>query len=134
MDRERESYEAARKDFAAAVQQMTSVRVAEGSHPHSTSIKRRNSEFRPLLFSEDNPSAIEELRSAFALNTQDDGGNWMEQGSPTLTLCAGERDLISVSVLGGTYLRFYDVATWDAPLHDPALLGQWLSVRLPSAR
>ena len=131
MASDRELYQAAVDAFVVAAREMTSVRVADGHTPHSASVKRRSPGFVPVLFTEDDPEALDELRVALAVRPQDDGGNWMEPGSPTLTLVAGQRDLVSVILIDGTYLRFHDVAVWDAPLRAPDALGRWLSQRVP---
>ena len=131
MDPERQLYMAAVDAFVEALRRMTLVRVARGSTPHSAVVKRRSPEFVPMLFAESDPIALDLLREALVLRPEDDGGNWMEAGAPTLTLVAGQRDLMSMTVIGETHLRLHGGAVWDAPLREPSALGHWLSARMP---
>ena len=110
---------------------MVSVRVADGPEPPSTSVKRKNPGFVPLVFVEDDPRAIEQLRSALEIDVKEDGGNWMTPGTPTLTLVGEQSGLASVILIGESHLRFHGTDVWDAPLRDPAALARWLDARMP---
>ena len=110
---------------------MVAVRVAAGPEPHSTAVKRKSDRFVPMLLSEDDPDALDELRSALEVDVEDDGGNWMTPGSPTLTLVGEHSDLVSVILIGDSHLRFHGADVWDAPLRDPAALIRWLDARAP---
>jgi hypothetical protein len=128
-----EDYEQAAVEFAGFVARMKSVRVAEGSQPRSVVGKRRDQREVQLLFVENDPAAIDELRAALELAPIDQPNAWMTPGTPTLTLVGPDGDLASFSYLFSGWIRLHmDVS--DAPLVHKDLLERWLGERLTSGR
>ena len=124
------AYNRAAEEFATSVSQMVSVRVVEGEQPHLTSKKRRHQP--PVLLTEHDPSAIEELRSALELSSVSDRIALIMSGSPSVTIVGPQGDLASFTYLSGGYIRLRgDVS--DAPLAHPRALEEWLNDRLGQA-